>query len=114
MTTPRLSARSRRWRVPRWGALLAAHALLAPAPAVAQVPADTSRARADTLAVPDDASADLEAILEDDAAGDPTELVELLAALAEAPLDVNTATAPEMTQFPALDALTASAIVRYR
>ena len=82
--------------------------------AAAQVPADTSRTLPDTLAVLDDSIADLEALLEDDTAGDPTQLLELLADLAETPLDVNTATAPELAQIPSLDPLTASAIVRYR
>ena len=93
--------------------LLALLALAAPC-AWAQVPADTSRTLPDSLAVPGDATGDLEALLEDDLAGDPTELLELLDELAENPLDVNTATATELAQVPAFDPLTASAVVRFR
>ena len=96
-------------------AALGLAAALALAPSVgAQVPADTSRAQPDSLAVPGDAVADLEALAEDEAGADPTELLELLEDLAETPLDVNAATAPELAQIPAFDPLTASAIVRYR
>ena len=82
--------------------------------ALAQVPADTSQTRPDTLVVPGDPSGNLESLLEDDLTGDPTELIELLAELAENPLDVNTATAAELAQIPAFDPLTASAVVRFR
>ncbi|GAB5534562.1 MAG: helix-hairpin-helix domain-containing protein [Rubricoccaceae bacterium] len=82
--------------------------------ALAQVPADTSQTQPDTLAILGDASGRLESLLEDDLTGDPTELLELLNELAETPLDVNTATAAELAQIPALDPLTASAVVRFR
>ena len=58
--------------------------------------------------------AEFEALFEDDLAGDPTELLELLQALRDEPLDVNTATAEELAQVPALDVLVAGAIVRFR
>ncbi|MEM1054026.1 MAG: helix-hairpin-helix domain-containing protein [Bacteroidota bacterium] len=69
----------------------------------------------DTTALPDTEAADeLEALLEDEASGDPTVLLELLAELRETPLDVNAATADELAQIPALDPLLAAAIVRQR
>ncbi|MEL6616154.1 MAG: helix-hairpin-helix domain-containing protein, partial [Bacteroidota bacterium] len=75
--------------------------------ALAQVP--------DTTAVPiDGVTTELEALLEDDATGDPTVLLELLESLREDPLDVNTASAAELAQIPAFDAGLASAIVRQR
>ena len=89
----------------RAGALLLA-ALVAPY-AAAQVPADTAEVEVDT-------EARFEALVEDDLAGDPTELLELLASLRQDPLDVNTATAEELAQVPALGPLLAAAVVRYR
>lgn len=74
--------------------------------AAAQVP--------DSTALPGEAADDLEALVEDDAAGDPTELLELLESLLADPLDVNTATADELAQIPSLDPLVAAAIVRQR
>jgi len=97
----------------RFGTLVVFLALVVPC-AAAQVPADTSQTRPDTLAVPGDPSGSLESLLEDDLTGDPTELIELLDELAENPLDVNTATAAELAQVPAFDPLTASAVVRFR
>ena len=76
-------------------------------PAAAQVPADT----VDTTV---EAESQFEALLEDDLAGDPTELLELLASLRDDPLDVNTATAEELAQVPALGPQLAAAVVRYR
>ena len=81
--------------------------LLLALPASAQVPADSSDTEADT-------EARFEALVEDDLAGDPTELLELLASLREDPLDVNTATAEELAQVPALGPLLAAAVVRQR
>ena len=75
-------------------------------PVSAQVP--------DTTAIPSDAETDLEALGEDDLAGDPTTLLDLLASLREDPLDINTATAAELAVVPAFDPLVAGAIVRYR
>ena len=81
-------------------------ASLAPAPA-AQV--------ADSTALPTDGAADdLEALLEDETAGDPTVLLELLEGLADDPLDINRATAAELAQIPALGGGLAAAIVRQR
>ncbi len=69
----------------------------------------------DTTSVPQDGVVDeLEAILEDESAGDPTVLLELLQDLRENPLDINTATVSELAQIPALDGLLAAAIVRQR
>lgn len=68
----------------------------------------------DSTALPEEAADDLEALVEDDAAGDPTELLELLESLLADPLDVNTATADELAQIPSLDPLVAAAIVRQR
>ena len=76
-------------------------------PAAAQVPADT-------LGTSTEAEAQFEALVEDDLAGDPTELLELLESLRADPLDVNTATAEELAQVPALGAVLGAAIVRYR
>lgn len=94
----------------RLGALIA---LLLPAAARAQVPGDTLGVPADTIDTPQ-AEGQFEALAEDDLAGDPTELLELLTSLAENPLDVNTATAAELAQIPSIDPLLASAIVRHR
>lgn len=77
--------------------------LLTPS-ATAQRPPDTT----DTAAV--------EALLEtlDDAIGDPTQLAEFLAELREHPLDLNTATAQDLAQIPALGPTLARNVVRYR
>ena len=80
------------------------------APARAQTP-DSTRAPVDSTAGLD---ATFEALLEDDADGDPTELLEGLVDLRENPLDVNTATADELAQIPALSPLVAADIVRVR
>lgn len=70
---------------------------------------------ADTLAGDPEVEASFEALVEDgDLGGDPTELIELLAGLRDDPLDVNTATARELAQVPALGAEIASAVVRHR
>ncbi|OZC02274.1 ComEA family DNA-binding protein [Rubricoccus marinus] len=69
----------------------------------------------DTTSVPQDGVVDeLEALLEDESAGDPTVLLELLQDLRENPLDINTATVSELAQIPAFDGLLAAAIVRQR
>ena len=81
-------------------------ALLLAGEAVAQVPADTLDA---------DAPADvLEALAEADAAGVGEALAERLAALRDAPLDVNAATTAELAQVPALGPRLAAAVVRQR
>lgn len=97
----------------RWSAAWIALATLAPI-AVAQVPTDTTRSLPDSLAVSEEPAGRLESLLEEDLAGDPTELIELLNDLAENPLDVNAASAAELAQIPAFDPLTASALVRFR
>ncbi|MEM6289465.1 MAG: helix-hairpin-helix domain-containing protein [Bacteroidota bacterium] len=76
-------------------------------------PALAQQTPADTLAVPE-AEAEFEALAEDDLAADPTILLELLEALADDPLDVNTASAAELAQIPSLDAGLSGAIVRHR
>ncbi len=87
---------------------------LAAVPARAQdVPADSTGLPADSTLTPD-LDATFEALLEDDADGDPTELLELLTDLRDNPLDVNTATAAELAIVPALNALLAGDVVRYR
>ncbi|HEX8299900.1 MAG TPA: helix-hairpin-helix domain-containing protein [Rubricoccaceae bacterium] len=91
--------------------LLFALALTVLAPAArAQTP--------DSTGIPADSTGNLdatfEALLEDDADGDPTELLELLVDLRDNPLDVNTATADELAQIPALTPLIAGDIVRVR
>lgn len=91
---------------------LLAFALLA-APASAQVPADSTRAPADTLDT-SEVGARLEALVEDDLTGDPTVLLELIESLRETPLDVNAATAEELAQVPTLSPLVAAAVVIYR
>ena len=93
-------------------ALLLSLALVATA-ARAQVPADTTGLPADTVDT-GDVGARLEALAEDDLAGDPTELLELIESLRDNPLDVNSATAEELAQIPAFSPLVAAAIVRYR
>ncbi len=90
----------------RGPASVVAWALLV-AGAAAQVPADTVDTSTET-------EARFEALVEDDLAGDPTELLELLASLREDPLDVNSATAEELAQVPALGPALGAAIVRYR
>ena len=74
-------------------------------PVAAQTPPDTA-----------DADVALEAILEDldDTLGDPAQLVERLADLRAHPLDVNTASAEELTQIPAFGPAMARRIVRVR
>ena len=86
---------------------------LAPALALAQTPTDSTGVPADSTAAPD-LDATFEALLEDDADGDPTELLELLTDLRERPLDVNAATADDLGAVPALSPLVAAAIVRTR
>ncbi|WP_412068676.1 ComEA family DNA-binding protein [Rubrivirga sp. IMCC43871] len=76
--------------------------------------AATAQTPADTLGTESETDARFEALLEDDLTGDPTELLELLTSLQESPLDVNTATAAELAQVPALGQTLAAAIVRYR
>lgn len=61
-----------------------------------------------------DAGAAFEAILEDEEAGDPTELLERLEDLQREPLDVNAASADDLAEIPALGPLLAAAIVRHR
>ncbi len=92
--------------------LLLIVALAAAAPALAQTP-DSTRVPADSTLTPDIDSR-FEALLEDDADGDPTELLEQLVDLRERPLDVNLASADELAQIPSLDPLTAADVVRYR
>lgn len=87
--------------------LLTLLAVLVASGAAAQVPADTVDTSAGT-------ESRFEALVEDDLAGDPTELLELLASLLDDPLDINTATAEELSQVPALGPLLGAAIVRYR
>lgn len=85
-------------------ALLAAVVLAAPTRAQTLI---------DTLAAPD-VGARFEALAEDGADGDPTALLELVESLRETPLDLNTATAEELAQVPALPPLLAAAVVRHR
>jgi competence ComEA-like helix-hairpin-helix protein len=92
-------------------ALLALLTLLA-ASASAQVP--PTEVPEDTLAVPNEIDARFEALVEDELAGDPTALLELLTSLRTDPLDVNAATAEELAQIPAFTPTLAAAIVRYR
>lgn len=89
-----------------WIVMMGVAALTAPH-AVAQAPDSTE-------ALPADADAQLEALAEGDAAGDPEVLLDLLESLRETPLDINRATADELAQIPAIDRLTAAALVRYR
>ena len=101
---------SGRWTPPLvsgWGRPLAAVLLALAAPyAAAQVP--------DSTEAGPEVGAEFEALVEDETAGDPTELLELLQSLREAPLDVNAATADELAQVPALGPIVAGAIVRFR
>ena len=76
------------------------------ASAAAQVP--------DSTETGPEIGAEFEALVEDEVAGDPTELLELLQSLRESPLDVNTATAEELAQVPALGPVLAGAVVRFR
>lgn len=73
-------------------------------PAAAQTPPDTT------------AAPDLEWLLEEagDDAGGAVDLVERLTALAEQPLDINTASAEELAQIPWLGPVLARRIVTYR
>ncbi len=87
--------------------------LLLALPVAAQVPPDSTRTPADTLATPDP-EARFEALAEDDLVGDPTELLELIESLRENPLDVNEATAEALAQIPAFSPLVAAAIVIHR
>lgn len=66
----------------------------------------------DTAAVEPDAEAALEALDED--AGEAEQLVELLTALADEPLELNTATVAELAQIPAFGPLLAARIVARR
>lgn len=66
----------------------------------------------DTLAVEQNVEAALEDA--DEEAGDAAHLAELLAELAQHPLDVNRATAAELAQVPALSSLLARSIAAYR
>lgn len=91
-------------------ALLAVAALAVPA--VAQTP-DSTGVPADSVLTPD-VDATFEALLEDDADGDPTELLELLVEARDNPIDVNAATAAQLEIVPALGPFLAAAIVRYR
>ena len=86
----------------------------AAAGASAQTPDSTGAAADSALALSPDLDATFEALLEDDADGDPTELLEGLVDLRENPLDVNTATAADLALVPALGALGAADVVRYR
>ena len=56
----------------------------------------------------------LDVLSDDDISGDPTDLLERLEHLREAPLDVNRAGAAELAQIPALSPIVAQAIVRFR
>ncbi|MGB3543778.1 ComEA family DNA-binding protein, partial [Rubrivirga sp.] len=69
---------------------------------------------ADKLTGDPEIEAQLEALVEDELGGDPTELLELVVGLRDDPLDVNAATARELAQVPALGPEIAAAIVRYR
>ena len=95
-----------RWR-PRWARPSAWWlALMLAAPAAAQVP--------DSTETGPEVGAEFEALVENETAGDPTVLLELLESLRDTPLDVNTATAEELAQVPALGPIVAGAIVRFR
>ncbi len=99
--------RAARWRLGRARGFAAMLALTLAAPAaVAQVP--------DSTGTDPELGAEFEALVEDETAGDPTELLELLQSLRETPLDVNTSTADELAQVPALGPIVAGAIVRFR
>lgn len=71
----------------------------------AQTPPDTSDAAPDVESVLDDLEAD---------DGDAAQLVELLTELAAHPLDVNTASAAELSLIPSFSPALATRIVRYR
>ena len=66
----------------------------------------------DTLTVEEDVEAALEDV--EDEAGTPEQLAELLAELAQNPLDVNRASAEDLAQIPALSPLLAQSVVAYR
>ncbi|MDT7857651.1 helix-hairpin-helix domain-containing protein [Rubrivirga sp. S365] len=85
-------------------------AVLALSPVAAQV----RPAPPDTLDLPDALDARFEALVEDGVEGDPTALLERLAAIRADPLDVNAATAEELAQVPALGPVGAAAVVRDR
>ncbi len=74
-------------------------------PASAQTPPDTSDVEQEVERLLDDA---------DPEDGDPTQLVERLSFLAEHPLDVNTATADDLSEIPALGPILARRIVAFR
>ena len=93
----------------RWGGV-AALALLV-ASAAAQTPRPLP---ADTLGLPDEVGAQLESLAEDGVEGDPEAILDRLAALRADPLDINTATAQELAQVPALGSVGGAAIVRER
>ena len=95
-----------RWRLSWAGPSVWTLALALSASAAAQVP--------DSTETGPEIGAEFEALVEDDLAGDPTELLELLQSLRESPLDVNTATAEELAQVPALGPIVAGAVVRFR
>ena len=80
----------------------------------ASAAAQVRPAAPDTVAAPDLDDARFEAVVEDGVEGDPTDLLERLAALREDPLDVNTATPGELADVPALGAVGAAAVVRER
>lgn len=88
--------------------------------AFAQTPSDSTRPAVDSLRSPADVSRAVEASVDDafdDAAlerGDPAQLAEILTDLADAPLDVNTATEDELALLPALSPLVARRIVHHR
>ncbi|HYE96210.1 MAG TPA: helix-hairpin-helix domain-containing protein [Rubricoccaceae bacterium] len=74
-------------------------------PAAAQVAPDTTDVAEQDV---------LEPLAEEEPAGDPEVLADLLADLRESPLDVNQATAEDLAQIPSLGLRLADAIVRYR
>jgi hypothetical protein len=79
---------------------------------LAQPTPDTTAA--DTVATAPDEATALEPLAEDEQAGDPTELLELLEELRENPLDVNRATAGELALVPGLGPLLGEAVARHR
>ena len=100
---------------PRFPLLAALLLTLGPLAALGPLAPEAAAQVPDSTAVPVDGAADdLEALVEDEAAGDPTVLLELLESLAENPLDVNTATVAELAQIPALGGGLAAALVRQR
>lgn len=103
MVAPR-AASGTRCLVPTLASALLA--MLAVAPAYAQVPPDTS-----TVEI---SEAFLEPFADEEATGDPSETIELLQDLAERPLDVNTADVEELASVPALSPRLAQRIVQHR